>query len=132
MELFVRWLQGVRQFKPSTLSRRVSVVRCFYRTCVIDTVLESSPAAYVRRPSAPAESPTLGLSHLQFEAMIVAGRTSQNQHDFALVAMLGLLGSQIFEACGSDIADLGDEHGHRVLRVRGKGGESPSCHCRQR
>jgi integrase len=37
--------------------------------------------------------------------------------------MLGLLGLRIFEACGADIGDLGEEHGHRVLRVRGKGGK---------
>jgi len=35
--------------------------------------------------------------------------------------MLGLLGLRIFEATGSNIDDLGEEHGHRVLRVRGKG-----------
>jgi integrase/recombinase XerD len=35
--------------------------------------------------------------------------------------MLGLLGLRIFEATGTDIADLGEEHGHRVLRVCGKG-----------
>ena len=35
--------------------------------------------------------------------------------------MLGLLGLQIFEATATDIADLDDEHGHRVLRVCGKG-----------
>jgi hypothetical protein len=31
------------------------------------------------------------------------------------------LGLRIFEATGADIADLGEEHGHRVLRVCGKG-----------
>jgi integrase/recombinase XerD len=35
--------------------------------------------------------------------------------------MLGLLGLRIFEATGADITDLGEEHGHRVLRVCGKG-----------
>jgi integrase len=40
---------------------------------------------------------------------------------FALVVMLGLLGLRIFEATGADIADLGEEHGHRVLGVCGKG-----------
>jgi integrase/recombinase XerD len=35
--------------------------------------------------------------------------------------MLGLLGLRIFEATGTDIADLGEEHGHRVLTVHGKG-----------
>ena len=67
VELYVRWLQEVRRFKPSTVSRRLSVVVGFYRTCVIDATLDHSPAEYVRRPSVPPESPTLGLSHLQFE-----------------------------------------------------------------
>jgi integrase/recombinase XerD len=30
---------------------------------------------------------------------------------------------RIFEATGSNINDLGEEHGHRVLEVRGKGGK---------
>ncbi|HEX6686778.1 MAG TPA: hypothetical protein VF062_28695 [Candidatus Limnocylindrales bacterium] len=54
IELFLRWLQEVRRFKPSTVSRRLSVVTRFYRTCVIDTVLPISPAAYARRPVVPA------------------------------------------------------------------------------
>jgi integrase len=95
----------------------------FYRVCVIDAILEHSPADYVRRPTVPTESPTLGLGHLQFEALITTARLSTNPNDFALVALLGLLGLRIFEACGSNIADLGEEHGHRVLRVRGKGGK---------
>jgi hypothetical protein len=74
-----------------------------------------SPAAHVRRPRAPVESPTLGLSHLQFEAILSAARTSTNPCDFALVAMLGLLGLRIFEATAADITDLGEEHGHHVL-----------------
>jgi integrase/recombinase XerD len=123
LEMYLRWLQDVRRYKPSTVSRRLSVVAGFYRTCVIDGVLEHSPADYVRRPSVPSESPTLGLTHLQFEAMLTAARESTNAFDFALVCLLGLLGLRIFETVGADIDDLGEEHGHRVLRVRGKGGK---------
>ena len=121
LELYIRWMQEVRRFKPSTVSRRFSVAAGFYRTCVIDGVLEHSPAEHVRRPSVPAESPTLGFTHLQFEALLTTARESAHPCDFALVAMLGLLGLRIFEATGADIADLGEEHGHRVLRVCGKG-----------
>ena len=53
--------------------------------------------------------------------MLSAARQSTNRFDFALVTMLGLLGLRIFEATGSNIEDLGEEHGHHVLRVRGKG-----------
>jgi site-specific recombinase XerD len=121
LELYVRWCQEVRRFKPSTVSRRTSVVCGFYRTCVIDGLLEHSPAQWLRRPTVPPESPTLGLTHLQFEALLSAARESSNVNDFALVAMLGLLGLRIFEACAVDVADVGEEHGHRVLRVVGKG-----------
>ena len=83
------------------------------------------PGTLTRRarppPCGPAESPTLGFTHLQFEALLTAARESPNPYDFALVAMLGLLGLRIFEATGADVADLGEEHGHRVLRVCGKG-----------
>src|SRR6266571_3547018 len=121
LELYIRWMQEICRFKPSTVSRRFSVAAGFYRTCVIDGLLEHSPAEHVRRPSVPAESPTLGFTHLQLEALLTAARESPNQFDFALVAMLGLLGLRIFEATGASIGDLGEEHGHRVLRVRGKG-----------
>ncbi|GCD91525.1 tyrosine recombinase XerD [Nocardioides sp. LS1] len=121
IELFLRWMQEIGRYRPSTVSRRLSVVAGFYRTCVIDGVLVHSPAEYVRRPRVSAESPTLGLSHLQLEAMLTAGRRSSNVNDFALVTMLGLLGLRIFEATGANIEALEEVHGHRVLRVLGKG-----------
>jgi integrase/recombinase XerD len=114
-------MQEIRRFKPSTVSRRFSVAAGFYRTCVIDGLLQHSPAEHVRRPSVPPESPTLGFTHLKFEALLTAARESSNPCDFALIAMLGLLGLRIFEATAADITDLGQEHGHRVLRVCGKG-----------
>jgi hypothetical protein len=74
LELYIRWMQEIRRFKPSTVSRRFSITAGFYRTCVIDGVLEHSPAEHVRRPTVPAESPTLGFTHLQFEALLTAAR----------------------------------------------------------
>jgi hypothetical protein len=84
LELYIRWMQEIRRFKPSTVSRRFSVAAGFYRTCVLDGVLPHSPAEHVRRPSVPAESPTLGFTHLQFEALLAAARESANPGDFAL------------------------------------------------
>jgi site-specific recombinase XerC len=47
--------------------------------------------------------------------------TRPHPHDFALVCLLGLLGLRIAEATGPNVSDLGEEHGHRVVRVIGKG-----------
>jgi site-specific recombinase XerD len=124
VELYIRWMQEVRRLKPSTISRRTSIVTGFYRTAFIDGLLDHSPAEHVRRPRVPADSPTLGLTHLQLEALLTAARQSSNRSDLALVCLLGLLGLRIFEASGTNIADLGEEDGHRVLRVVGKGGKT--------
>jgi hypothetical protein len=48
---YVQWCQDVRRFKPSTVSRRTSVVCGFYQTCVLDGMLEHSPAQRLRRPT---------------------------------------------------------------------------------
>ena len=64
--------EGDPRFKPSTTSRRFSVGAGFYRTCLIDGLMQHSPAEQVRHPGVPAESPTLGFTHLQFEALLTA------------------------------------------------------------
>src|SRR5919205_295371 len=84
VERYLRWLQDVRCYQPSTVSRRLSVVVGFYRVCVIDQILAHAPADYVRRPPMPTDSPTLGLGHLQFEALLTSARLSANRNDFAL------------------------------------------------
>jgi integrase/recombinase XerD len=121
LEVYIRWMQEARRFKPSTVSRRFPVAAGFYRTCVIDGLLEHSPAEHVRRPSVPPQPPALGFTHLQSGALLTAARESASPCDFALVARPGLLGLRIFEATGADIAHLCEEHGHQVLRVCGKG-----------
>ena len=117
----VRWMQEIRRFKPSTISRRFSFTAGFYRTCVLGGLRQHSPAKHVRRPAVPAESPTLGFTHRQVEALLTGRPASTGPCGFAPAALPGVLGSRIFDATSADLADLGDEHGHRVPRVRGKG-----------
>jgi hypothetical protein len=129
IERYVRWLQDARCYQPPTVSRRLSVVVGFYRVCVIDQILPHSPADYVRRPTVPAESPTLGLGHLQFEALITTARLSANANDFALVALLGLLGLRIFEACGTSISDLARSTATRCCGCAARAARSCSSRC---
>ena len=56
VELYVRWMQQVRRLKPATVSRRVSVVAGFSRTCVIDGVPAHSPAEHLHRPHVSSDS----------------------------------------------------------------------------
>ena len=52
-------MQEIRRFRPSTISRRFSVVAGSYRTCVLDGIPEHSPAEHVRRTAVPP-------NHLRF------------------------------------------------------------------
>ena len=71
-------------------------------------------------PKVAAESPTLGFTHRQFEALLTTARQSPDQCDFALVALLGLLGLRIFEATSADIADLGESTATGCCAYAGK------------
>jgi integrase/recombinase XerD len=96
VELYVRWMQQVRRLKPSTVSRRgVGGGRLLPQL------------RHRRRVDPPAAG-----------GAAERGPGLSQPYDFALVCLLGL---RIFEACGANIEDLGEEHGHRVLKVRGKG-----------
>jgi integrase len=113
-------MQEIRRFRPSAVSRRLSVVAGFYRTCVIDGVLEQSPGSTFADRS-PARAANTRAKTFAVRGRLHVARESTNPNDFALVVMLGLLGLRIFEATGASIDDLGEERGHRVLRARSKG-----------
>jgi hypothetical protein len=53
IERYVRWMQEIRRFKPSTVARRMAVVSGFDRTWFIDGVLEHSPARAGRSTAPP-------------------------------------------------------------------------------
>ena len=60
IELYVRWMQEIRRLNPSSTSRRMSIVAGFYRTAVINGLLEHSPAEHVRRPTSQPTRPRSG------------------------------------------------------------------------
>jgi site-specific recombinase XerD len=120
-ELYIGWMREIGRFKPSAVSRRFCVAAGLYRTCVLDGLIEHSPAEHVRRPAVPAESPTSGSPTGSSRRCSAPPGSLPARAMSALVAMLGLPGLRIFEATSADIAGLGEEHGHRVLRVCCKG-----------
>jgi integrase/recombinase XerD len=108
LELYLRWMQEIRHFKPSTISRRFSVTAGFYRTCVIDGVLEHSPAEHVRRPTVPRSRPP-------WASPTCSSRPCSPQPGNHLTRAIlrswpcsACSGLRIFEATGTDIADLGE------------------------
>jgi integrase/recombinase XerD len=121
LDLYIRSMQEIRRFKPSTVSRRGSVAAAFTAPASWTASSSTHPPSSSAAPRCPPGHPLSGVTdNLQFEVPLTAARKSPNRYDFALVAMLGPLGLRIFEATGTDIADLGEEHGHRSCACAAK------------
>ena len=86
----MRWLEEVRRFKPSTVSRRLSVVTCFYRTCVIDAVLDASMVRSLPRVSESLPLPD-ALSRLRRTNSHLALVTVDDRSVTAMVALEDLV-----------------------------------------
>jgi len=60
------------------------------------------------------------LHPLEFAALLAAARSAGGT-DHALVALLGMLGLRVSEACHADIDDIRYQAGYEILHVLGKG-----------
>jgi integrase/recombinase XerD len=118
LDLYTRGLEAAG-LAPATIARRLAVLSGFYAYAVDEGVLARNPASHVKRPDVGEESPRLGLDREEARALLDA---ATNPRDEALVCLLLLNGLRVSEAISARVEDLGDERGHRVLRVRGKGG----------
>ena len=119
IELWARSMEE-RGLARATIGRRLSTASGFYRICVLDGLIEHSPADYVRRPKIDTESATLGVDRMELSAF-VAQAAAGGAMDHALACLLGLLGLRVSEACSINIEDLSLERGHRTVTVLGKG-----------
>ena len=124
LELFARHLEIERGNAPSTVHRRLSCLRMFYRMAHVDGHITRNPAEYVKMPKVyHDEARITGLSRTEMSALVSSARAS-TPSDGALITMLALLGLRVTEACNVNIEDFQDyERDHRVLRMIGKGGK---------
>jgi site-specific recombinase XerD len=118
IELY-RTVLEARGLAGTTISRRLSTVCGFYRFAHIDGHIASNPAQYVRRVRVqPPEG--RGLDRCELARLLFEAERTDHQHS-ALALLLGLNGLRVTEACTTDIEDLGEDRGHRTLRIIGKG-----------
>lgn len=111
-----------RALAPSSIGRRASAIHGFYRYAARHQAVTGSPFTGIARPQTDDESMTSGLSPDEVRALIRAGRDHSPRAE-ALVTLLAFNGLRISEAVGARIEDLDADRGHRVLRVRRKGGK---------
>ena len=77
----------------------------------------------MKRPKVGTDTVSTGLDKKELAALIRVAE-GDSPRSLAVVLLLAMNGLRISEALGSDVTDLGTERGHRVLRVKRKGGKT--------
>ena len=109
----------------SSVRRRLSALSSFYRYCAAHDLIGRVPTEGVARPMVdPDYTATVGLDRDQARALVAAADADTGAQALRTAAAVRLLlhnALRVDEACAADIADLGEDSGHRVLRVVRKG-----------
>jgi integrase/recombinase XerD len=121
------WVAGQqdRGAESSTVRRRLSALSSFYRYCAAHDLVDRIPTAGVARPAVdPDYTATVGLARDEARALVAAADADKGPRALRTAAVIRLLlhnALRVDEACAADVADLGADAGHRVLRVTRKG-----------
>ena len=107
----------------SSVRRRLSALSSFYRYCATHDLTGWIPTQGVARPTVdPDYTATIDLDRDQARALVAAADAdTQALRTAAVVRLLLHNALRVDEACAADLADLGEDSGHRVLRVVRKG-----------
>jgi len=109
----------------SSVRRRLSALSSFYRYCAAHDLIGRVPTEGVARPVVdPDYTATVGLDRDQARALVVAADADTGAQALRTAAVVRLLlhnALRVDEVCAVDVADLGEDSGHRVLRVVRKG-----------
>jgi integrase/recombinase XerD len=118
------WLAAMRADgrAPSTIARRVSAVRAYFRHLVLIGAKTENPAASLQLPRRARTLPR-ALSPSETERLIEAatGTSPRTLRDRALVELLYGAGLRVSEATGLEKGGVSLEE--RIVRVVGKGGK---------
>jgi len=108
----------------SSVRRRLSALSSFYRYCAAHDLIGRVPTQGVARPVVdPDYTATVGLDRDQARALVADADADTGAQALRTAAVVRLLHNalRVDEACAADITDLGEDSGHRVLRVVRKG-----------
>jgi site-specific recombinase XerD len=112
--------------RPSTVARKLSALSSWYEFLTRLRVVEANPVAGADRPRVARDhSATVGLTPQEVAALLAAADRETGPaapRNRAILGVLADLGLRVGEVVGLDLADLGEERGHRSVRFVGKGG----------
>jgi len=117
---YLAFLQQERGYKATTLSRVISTLRAFFKFCVRQEKLQSSPAEAIYNPKIPKRLPVY-LIESELQALLAAPDPEDPfaVRDYAILVTLGFTGVRLQELVGLNTADVDFER--KTIKVLGKG-----------
>jgi integrase/recombinase XerD len=111
------------KLEHTTIDRHLATLRSFFRWLVDDGILEKNPAEGVRFLNPKRLSRTNGFSDEEVVRILKQPNlhTRIGAQHYAVLMILFYCGLRRSELCELRNSSLGEERGHRVLRLRGKG-----------
>jgi integrase/recombinase XerD len=125
LQAFANHLSEVRKNAPTSVSRRVGTVSCYYDCAIEDGYTEINPTTKVRLPRTHIDvSKMVWLNRFELGALLKAARESKAEADWALIALMGTLGLRVTATCDINIEHFSTtDLGYKVLRTVGKYGK---------
>jgi integrase/recombinase XerD len=129
LQSFLKHLSDLQQ-KPSSIARKISALRQFFKFCCLEKGLEINPAEQLQSPSLPQVLPKF-LTHEEVDLLLNAAeqgipypssqgkRECLQSRDRAMVYLLYATGIRVSELCGLTSHQIDLELGY--LKINGKG-----------
>lgn len=116
---YLAWLHS-RGNAPTTLGRRISALRSFFKFAVSEDAIAANPAALVDSPKLPQHLPVV-LERSEMDRMLAAPDMNERGgfRDRCILELLYAAGLRVSELCGLKVDDLDLQAG--IARVFGKG-----------
>jgi len=120
VRVYLRGLQGLG-LRPSSVSRKLTAVKQFYRLLARENHIAEDPSAAVLGPTPPRRLPgTLTVAEIERLLATPDPKTPRGLRDRALLELMYASGLRVSEAVS--LPELAIDRAERVVRCRGKGG----------
>ncbi|MEE9381893.1 MAG: tyrosine-type recombinase/integrase [Nannocystaceae bacterium] len=108
---------------PTTIAQHLAAICGYFQFLEDEGVIDSNPAARVRRPKIAEPPPKQGITPAEVRRLLEVcdPATMIGLRDRALVLTLSVQAFRISEALGITVETLGEEAGHHVAQIIGKG-----------
>ncbi|AVT35126.1 tyrosine-type recombinase/integrase [Plantactinospora sp. BB1] len=117
-----------RPLTAATVARKLSALSSWYTFLGRLGAVPANPVSGADRPRVDRDhSATVGLSSDEVDALLAAAEADAGPNALrnrVVLALLADLGLRVGELVSLDLADLGQERGHRSVRFVGKGGRA--------